>query len=375
MDKLTYLHRSYKWAIMIRYSREPEKAVIKNNCLNWVISNCPKRLFKYRACDLRNFNTLRDKKAWFSSPSTWNDGIDVTVKYDLESDFRYIEEHYDEYVSEIALAMLHNLFRNNWHYSVVIDGKLVFSLDKSIFKTESGELDLQRIRGNLIGLVGHTRAGELMNVLHQALEKAKSEEFKAKYLSGLKQFASLNEIRNTVLMYSMSETPKNDNQWAHYADEGRGFCIGYRMIPKTELDKDLFRELVPIHYGPKRKISIARLIRDSAYVAAGELTADDVALKEAKGIFVSTYTKKKQWAGEQEWRTSIKSQGSEGKLVPFDFAESLYLGDKISEANKKDLLIIAKELNLSIYQRSLDLTQSKWNYKKIRSKVIWGKNN
>lgn len=36
-----------------------------------------------------NYKLLRIKMRWFSNSSTWNDPIDVTVKYNIEKDVAY----------------------------------------------------------------------------------------------------------------------------------------------------------------------------------------------------------------------------------------------------------------------------------------------
>ena len=53
-------------------------------------------------------------------------------------------------------------------------------------------------------------------------------------------------------------------------------------------------------------------------------------------------------------------------LIDFDFAETIYLGENISDYWKQRLIKIAKNLNLKIYQRKLDRFKSNWLYEEIR---------
>lgn len=81
--------------------------------------------------------------------------------------------------------------------------------------------------------------------------------------------------------------------------------------------------------------------------------------------YISLNTKTLQWIGEEEWRFGIPKIQAESNVVPFDFAESLYLGENIEEEWKEKLLEIAKEQGLLVYQRKLDSTKSKWIYEKF----------
>ena len=61
----------------------------------------------------------------------------------------------------------------------------------------------------------------------------------------------------------------------------------------------------------------------------------------------------------------MASYQCESNKVNFDFAKSLYLGENIDYYWKNQLIDIAKEQKLIVYQRMLDSTKSKWIYKRI----------
>ena len=94
-------------------------------------------------------------------------------------------------------------------------------------------------------------------------------------------------------------------------------------------------------------------------------TYDDVMQGFKVLLYISLNTKTLQWIGEEEWRFGIPKIQAESNVVPFDFAESLYLGENIEEEWKEKLLEIAKEQGLLVYQRKLDSTKSKWIYEKF----------
>lgn len=74
--------------------------------------------------------------------------------------------------------------------------------------------------------------------------------------------------------------------------------------------------------------------------------------------------------GEQEWRFSIPLINTDSNLIDFNFAKSIYLGENIEESWKQQLIEIAKEQNLKVFQRKLNKTQSNWDHEEINIKEI-----
>lgn len=53
-----------------------------------------------------NYKLLRSKMRWFSNSSTWNDLIDVTVKYNIEKDVELLDSNFDEYALKLAFMFI-----------------------------------------------------------------------------------------------------------------------------------------------------------------------------------------------------------------------------------------------------------------------------
>lgn len=166
-------------------------------------------------------------------------------------------------------------------------------------------------------------------------------------------------------MYSLSETYKNNHQWAMYSDGGKGFCIGYHIKPKTAQEWSLIPNLLPIYYGEKQPLMITKMLDEALEYAVRPETLQDLINQEAESLHISLNTKTPQWIGEEEWRFGIPKIQVESNAVPFDFAESIYLGENLDDEWKDKLLVIAREQGLAVYQRKLDPTKSKWIYIKI----------
>lgn len=101
------------------------------------------------------------------------------------------------------------------------------------------------------------------------------------------------------------------------------------------------------------------------YVVRPE-TIQDLVDQEAENLYIGFCTKNIEWSGEQEWRFSVTSDQVTSNLVDFDFAETIYLGENISEYWKRRLIKIVKEQQLKVFQRKLDKFKSMWQYEEIR---------
>ena len=53
-----------------------------------------------------NYKLLRSKMRWFSNSSTWNDPIDVIVKYNIEKDVELLDSNFDEYALKLAFMFI-----------------------------------------------------------------------------------------------------------------------------------------------------------------------------------------------------------------------------------------------------------------------------
>ena len=104
--KLEFIKQNYfnNRAISLLPKEEQEEALL--TYANGLLEIVPQKLYKYRICNDNNLNILREKKAWFSNPSTWNDPLDVTVAYDMEKDLQYIKENIDKIAVNIAFNFI-----------------------------------------------------------------------------------------------------------------------------------------------------------------------------------------------------------------------------------------------------------------------------
>lgn len=362
-EKLAFIKENYL------FSRKLELSVDKGKVIaEWeksILSSIPRNLYKYRVCNDNNLNALKNKKAWFSDPNTWNDPVDVTVLYNLEEDIKHLDEHFDDYVVKFAFSFINKYIESFCEQKKFVTAEEVKSVYYSVFK-DDGEFKPEKMISYLEPVVGWKPARQITVKTQEALIQAMSPEFKERVLNDFKQFLGFNEIKNEVLMYSLSETFENNHQWAMYADGGKGFCIGYKLKINNPVDESLVRNLLPIYYGEKRELKLFKMLDESLEYYIRHENLFDLLNQETENLYVSLYTKAPEWNGEQEWRFAIMKFQLKSNLVDFDYADSLFLGENISDEWKLKLIEIAKNQNLKVYQRKLDKMKSKWIYEPLK---------
>jgi hypothetical protein len=362
--KLNYIKHNYKNSRIFDLLKEPQKAVFHESWVNSIINISPRFLYKYRSFNAQNVAALLSKKAWFSRPSTWNDPIDATVQYNPEKDIADIDKNFDKFALKIARLFMENYLASYCNQKKTISLDELSAYYDAAYKG-SRSYDPSRIVTVLTPIVGEKVAMQISVKTYEALKKTLSPEFKTKFINSLNKMYSFNDIRDKMILFSLSETFTNNHQWAVYGDGGKGFCIGYEIKPKTKEQRDLMVDLLPIYYGKKPNFSLKRMIDESIEYSTRPELIEDLANQESEKQFVAMFTKEKEWQGEQEWRFAIEDDVRPGSLIDFDFAKNIYLGDKMSASDETQLIDIARKNGITVYKRKLDSTKSRFLYQKV----------
>lgn len=360
-EKLEFLKNSYIYTRSTELLSDIDAESMTREWIAEMLPQIPVQLYKYRSCNDNNLAMLKNKTAWFSSPSTWNDPIDVTVLYDMEKDNKLLQEHINQIVGKTVFSLVNQYIESFCEQKKFVTADHVKKAYYEAFKGEN-KVELNRIIFNLTPIVGETPARQIAVKTQEAFLVAEQMNFKEKCLNGLDGLRNFNNIKDELLMYSLSETFDNNHQWAMYADEGKGFCIGYHIEPKNHREASLIRNLLPIYYGEKQPFMITKYLDETLTYTMRNESIDELPKQESGKLFVSLYTKTIEWIGEQEWRFSIPKMQAESNAVPFDFAKCIYLGQNIEDDWKCKLIDIAKAQKLKVYQRKLDDSKSKWLY-------------
>lgn len=176
------------------------------------------------------------------------------------------------------------------------------------------------------------------------LEKNKKVNSVIDFLSGKKGLgAQIDELNNamegvynaykdSIGIYSLSQTYKDELLWAHYSNSHYGFCIEYELdlLPNNYHGYDVYH--FPIQYVDKPpKIEIK-----------------DGQLSNEEKIKKLTCYKPKAWQNEKEYRIITQMSGE----YPYnsEALKAIYFGLRMGEKEKEEIISCLKGRGLKYYQ-------------------------
>lgn len=286
-----------------------EKAQILKN------QNIPSKLYKYRPVNEYSLNNLEEDTVWLNSPNDYNDPYEFYENIDFKALSNAItEKHKDELIS-------------------MMTSKIQVSEDI---------IEKAKVSNNPIEIIGEAIMKENQ---YSGLKIDTFFKFISDYVEKNNQrliSEKLEFIQDTMKVSSFCEENNQFLMWSHYSDSHRGFCIEYDIDfwNKSDLRR---RILYPIIY------------QDEVYNSTPHL------LKSINGTewnnlypLLSGSTKSKNWEYEKEWRFIINIGASFPRQnYPMNCQSKVFLGHKISEEHKTNIIEICKQKNLPVFQTKL----------------------
>lgn len=178
-----------------------------------------------------------------------------------------------------------------------------------------------------------------------------NDPFELSFFSNSKEYgadnsllhSTINQIRNSVVILSLTRTPKNPLMWAHYAQDHKGFVIGYNVNDKF-LNSHKYN-VIPVNDGEvlytntkNRHIfsaSSMQRLRDAYLSICGDIDAkiDAEGKSLSRKIFL---TKHASWVYEEEVRVvkTIDSLFEESHAFQSDPLRSFETPTKTNEQGK-----------------------------------------
>lgn len=160
----------------------------------------------------------------------------------------------------------------------------------------------------------------------QAVSNAIAEEYQ-KYCDYLKT------IFRTACFTS---TPYSQLMWgAGYADEHRGFCVEYTVLPQDAAYQDVYLNLFPMVYCKTRPDVTTRIVK-----AKDKMYTDDVLWDI---YFHGALRKSIDWAYQNEWRLLLPfGKNKENYNVKFFPITKVFLGNRMDAQNRQEIIKICK---------------------------------
>lgn len=280
----------------------------------------PKILYKYRRCQEHSFENLRNKVVWCGTLDNYNDP-------------------YEGYTTIHFLPIYKEFLNMNTsgHYNEVLN-RLNSEREVAAFAASELKMPFEQI----------TR---------QISEQKKFQEEHNKSFR--------DRHRQDTAICSFAEDYDNRLMWSHYTNDYKGFCIGYeteqvkKFLYKVEYKNEIFdisNDIIKIMTQPE----------DAKF--------DNKKSKPNQMVI----QKDSIWNYEKEWRLinpiteiTIKNlnfnediKRNKGYTYPLE-PSVIYLGTKISEEDKNQLMEIAKEQEITVNQMIMDENKYQLRYETI----------
>lgn len=269
-------------------------------------------LYKYIKPDYID-NILKNRTLKFSKPSQFNDPFEA-LPY-VEGGFS--KEFIKTLFSVLSIDELYNNFVDS-------------------FKDEKSKETFQKLREEL-------KQGE-QNI------KKWYDAFRANNEEDLSQ--SFKEVwSNNVGILSLSESSDSLTMWAHYAEDHKGFVIGFNSDTFiTDKNQILIKP---------RKVSYSCGRPKFNLIELGETERERYS-KWRKNFY---YIKSKDWAYENEWRQINKLETANSLIddnhlfnIRKDSINCVIIGCKMEDNNKEKIITYSKELGIELFQMRINKT-------------------
>lgn len=287
--------------------------------------NMPTTLYKYRSTAEHNLRNLEQGVEWQSYPTEFNDPFDasLTISTAAVKKEMFKEQWFERISQKITLTPKEKIEIVNADDPISMFIKIGISHDPSLQEHTAKDLD------ELVGKIDMAINLELETMILNYSKTASSG----------------------YLVSCFSEEKDNRLMWSHYADNHRGYCVGYNFKEQGP-GNPLVRILHPTIYNPERF--------DATEYYKNITRNGTKDFNNLYGMY-PTISKDKVWEYEKEWRTvnplfgpGIPLADSEHRLLNMPRPIGIYLGARIDESDKGKILAIAKNKHIAVYQITLD---------------------
>lgn len=356
-------HEEFKSLLLnTKYDNFCDNSIAKSHLevlRNWIKTNLPKKLFRYRPSNPYSLDALQKDEIWGSTVTEDNDPYEYIPCYNLEKIDALIQREFDVDVIKKHILDIKSGFISPQLKTMFDDAHV-----KQLVQRVQEVADDAPMINNL-----HLLKPIFMQFLQQRFSNIISEFF---------HDVAVAEQQYNVACFSEDNT--SSLMWGHYADGHKGFCLEYDF---TEILADCAQScnevrscnkfllglpIAPICYSENRFDATDGVLS----IIQHELTRE--AKIDMKNYFSDMLlivkcllTKSNDWKYEKEWRlfnqypNDIKAHRPILKLKP----KAIYLGCFIKQDDKDELLSIAKEKEIPCYKVIPQYSSSEFEYSPI----------
>ena len=296
--------------------------------------NMPSKLYKYYSnIDEKNSDgiivnysqqSLINNTVYLQTPTKFDDiyDSDITLDYNAYERLRVMEycmrcgvEVNDEWTNQEAGDVL---VKSLWPFYIQKNLEKAFTVAP---KNELERLSNQEfIMSVLVECKSSGNFGE-------AVSRAIANEYQ-KYSEYLKEV-----FRITCF----TTTPYSQLMWGgSYADQHRGFCVEYTVLPQEKAYQDIYYNIFPVVYCKVRPDVTKRIVDAKDKIPTDNLLWDI--------YFHGVLRKSIDWAYQYEWRLLLPLEKNKNDYnIEFFPITKVFLGNRMSAQNRKAIIEICKK--------------------------------
>lgn len=276
-----------------------------------MIQNIPSRLYKYKSFSVDSLDLLVSDRLYFADPTTFNDPLDCnpSVLNDINN------------VNELN-SILHKLVKENHQKELAKAAKKI---------KYKGLRTLEKIE-----MLGESEARKLIDNISWDVDNY-GDDFYASASFYIKRYLLKNYEVGVLSLARKFNCPL---MWSHYADQHKGFCIGYDTSENDSLD------IHPVDYKGNRFIRTQQ-VHDMLFGSNDNIK--NTAKKEIDRVIL--LSKAPSWKYENEYRV-INNQGLQNS--PFRLSDVTF-GLRFKESAKFSVMsaLQSRQGDIDFYEMSL----------------------
>ena len=276
-----------------------------------------------------SIQALKNNTVYLQSPTQFDDcyDSDISIDYPVYERITLIE-----YCRRCGIPINSESTTNE--IGNLLLGAIVKSLNEhhnyeSIFSVEP-KTEIEKLENEIFCKSLHLELQKTAD-LGQAVSRIISEEYNDLLL----------RLKSTFRVSCFATTPFSQLMWGgSYADEHRGFCLEYTLLPNDKGYTDIFYNLFPMIYCKSRKDI-------SEKIAA--MKGKDVSFEYLWNIyFYGALRKSMDWAFQNEWRLllPLERKNETDYNVKFFPITKVFLGNRMPTDKRKELIDICKGKNI-----------------------------
>lgn len=321
-----------------------EEAIVKLSPLrDWIKSNVPQRLFRYRKVNDYSLSALRDDEIWGSTILEFNDPYECTPCYDIKQ----FTEHLRQMFSPDAIKQIISLVKTGrmpQAYLRLIPKDALDILKQALATYSEDEVVVSIAHANMSSLDKVVADwNQIINSFFLGIKQAESET----------HIACFSECCNSSLM------------WGHYADSHKGFCVEYDFhaalqncamncsSPAQCNNFMLNLPIAPVTYSDSRLDATSYLPTIiQGHLASVTNAPVDIYFLDMLLLAKCQLLKSSDWAYEREWRMAFRTPYE--KYVPHKCIAKLkpngiYLGSRMSADDQNSIYEICRSKGIPCY--------------------------